>query len=69
MTKLGGAGDRFGDCLCVHCAHLPWVSGRKSTQKSPDLTLKFRSLHMIARKEHTYYRVDGVDVAQETERN
>ena len=27
MTELGGAGDRFGDNLCVDCANLSCVSG------------------------------------------
>ena len=27
MIKLGGAGDSFGDFLCVDCASLPCVSG------------------------------------------
>ena len=45
MAKLGGAGDRFGDYLCVDCANLPSVSGHNlQTQNSPDLLPKFRSL-------------------------
>ena len=28
MHKLGAAGDRFGDCLCMDYANLPYVSGR-----------------------------------------
>ena len=27
MSKLGGAGDRFGDYFCVDCAKLPSVGG------------------------------------------
>jgi len=27
MAKLGGAGDRFGDYLCVDCANLPDAGG------------------------------------------
>ena len=27
MAKLGGAGDRFGDYLCVHCADSHYISG------------------------------------------
>ena len=25
-AKLGGAGDLFGECLCVDCANLPYAS-------------------------------------------
>ena len=27
VTKLGGAGDRFGDYICVDCANLPYAGG------------------------------------------
>ena len=29
MIKLGGAGYRFGDCMCVDYANMPCVSGCK----------------------------------------
>ena len=42
-AKLGGAGDRFGDYLCVDCANLPCIINWQ-TQNSSDLSPKFRSL-------------------------
>ena len=35
-TKLGGAGDRFGDYLCVDCTNLPFVSGRNQLTNLKD---------------------------------
>ena len=48
-SKLGGAGDRFGDYLylCVGYANLPCVTVEAinlQTQNSPDLFIKFQSL-------------------------
>ena len=34
LSKLGGAGDRFGDRLCVDCANLPSVNGRNWLQNA-----------------------------------
>ena len=42
MMRLGGGGDRFGDCLCVYFANLDTIN--LQTQNSPDLLPKFRSL-------------------------
>ena len=28
MTKIGRAGDRFGDYMCMNCANSPGISGR-----------------------------------------
>ena len=33
QAKHGGTGGRFGDYLCVDCAHLPCVSGRNQFTK------------------------------------
>ena len=46
IIKLGGAGDRFSDYLCVLCVNLPRISG----QNSPDLLPKFRSLPIIQKR-------------------
>ena len=43
-TKLGGAGDRFGENLCVDCASLPYVGGnnqfinKEFTRPSPQIS-------------------------------
>ena len=44
ISKRGGAGDRFGDCLCVDCANLPYIGVlfNLQTQNSPNLTLTSR---------------------------
>ena len=42
-SKLGGAGDRFGDYLCVDCANFPRAI-KLPVQNSPDLTPKVKSL-------------------------
>ena len=34
FTKLGGAGDRFGDELCADCANIPLVSGHNHRHSS-----------------------------------
>ena len=44
MTKLGEAGDRFGDCYFVNRDPEEVDAMNLQTQNSPDLTRKFRSL-------------------------
>ena len=33
VCKLGGAGDRFGDCFCAHSARFPCISKKKLIYK------------------------------------
>ena len=51
IIKLGGAGNRFGDCLCVDCFNLPCAvqvdAINLQTQNSPDLLPEFRSLDIM----------------------
>ena len=48
LTKLGGAGKRFGDYLCVDRTNLPFPIYFE-TQHSTDLLPTFRSLSLAPR--------------------
>ena len=63
MSKLGGAGDKFGDYLCEGCANFPLCKWTQS--KLTKHITKCRSLSM----KHAREGAEFADVALQNERD